>query len=177
MTKGFISVLLLLVAAALFYQSDTFQNLLNTETYIETNIEFYKVSSQCLSDYYSDELTEDGYIFTFNPPNNDCDAELVLKHKFIIKSTNTISDDKILLKNIMKLFKESRADLYLTRSVLLKNQDGVLLEDMTETIKNEHEKERNNEYDPETPSLLIEPGNLQNANFRFHDSIRYTEPS
>jgi hypothetical protein len=132
--------------------------------YVETTVLFAKVSNQCIADYYYDDLTEEGYVYSYLFPPSDCDYIEKKEYRFIIKMIS--SEEEVSTKNMTE-FRNSGANAYIIVSVLLKNS-GETIEDLTPQMneKFQEERNRNYEYDPSSPSLPSKSGSLNKVNYQ-----------
>lgn len=142
------------------------QSYRRSNNYVETTVLFAKVSNQCIADYYYDDLTEDGYVYSYLFPPVDCDYTKKKEYNFIIKLTG----DEEQVRIIMTEFQKSGANAYIIVSILLKNKSGETIEDLTPQMK--EERKRNYEYDPSSPSLPSKSGSRQTAGYRENISVR-----
>lgn len=65
-----LGVVILLVIGLLLFRPPSTQN-----TYAEFHSSIWKISNQCIADYYYDNLTEEGIVMSFFSIREDCEAE------------------------------------------------------------------------------------------------------
>ena len=70
LTYGTLSIVLLFIALAV-YQKHFGPNF---ETYVEFQYSLYHISNQCIADYYAEDLTSEGKVFSHFPIVEECNT-------------------------------------------------------------------------------------------------------
>lgn len=109
----------------------------NALTRIDLTTSIYKVSNTCIRDYYVDNLTEDGYVFSLIPPTEDCEATHlhdVVRSLTGYETQQELDDMASFLFNAVTEVGGNAT--FLESCILINNKTGEIIKDVTEDVRN-----------------------------------------
>jgi hypothetical protein len=127
---------LILILVVLFIHNRNYHNQKIKNVDVEIVTSLYKVSWECISKYYYNDVSEDGYVFSFTPPPDDCECEHIEDDVRIIKHDENEFGLKNHASSLFDKLKKSNANASFFESAKLINREtGEVIEDMSEDIR------------------------------------------
>lgn len=130
-----IVVVCLAVAVAYDLRSKLINGLVTSRVELVTSV--YRISNQCIFDYFADYITEDGYIVSLDPPPDDCEATHLTDVVRMMHGYETEQELEVMAEDLYNTVVELNANATFMKSCKLINiETGEVIEDMTEELRN-----------------------------------------
>jgi len=105
--------------------------------YIEITTSVYKISNQCIKDYYSDKLTEDGKVFSVNEIEDGCQAIYIGEFKTIVRGNDSGQKTRQQAVGLYNYLVEHGGNAaFMKKAVIRSTWTDEIVEDWTYHIRN-----------------------------------------
>jgi hypothetical protein len=109
------------------------------KTYASFEHSLYKISNECIANYYADDLTTDGFIFSFYPILPECNAEYITESVVKIYDEDEMQQAKVKAYKLHGLMLEVGANGCFMNQVVLRRLDNDnFVQDVSEKMREKH---------------------------------------
>lgn len=103
--------------------------------YVEMTTSIYKISNTCIRDYYTNDITSDGKIFSFIRPPEDCEATFLLDYVRQIYENHSEQESIEMARKLIKEVERLGGNATILKSAYLINKEtGEIIQDCTQMI-------------------------------------------